>query len=483
MKTTVETLEDFQKKLTIEIDAAEVDERINKKYKDFAYRYNFPGFRRGKAPRPVIDNMLGAQAVTGTVTDDIYNEAFPLAMDEHDLISMGQPVFADDETLVKQGEPFTFEVTVACRPEFELSDYGPVKVTLPSAEASEEEINDQVDELRNYYYTFEDKPANTKVKAGSYVDLGMTAADAKGTPIVTLSTESRLYEMGSGLFPEDFDANLMGMKKGESKSFTVDMSQPCLMGNNLPDAGPTTFDVDVKQVKEKKLPELTDEWCKETAGFESVAELRERVADNVKQQKEQFIPRLRENEALYALQERLQGEAPEALCEAEEQNLLQTFFMQMQQSGLSFDQYLVQNGMTSETFADDLKQQAADVVTQDLALDAWARHADIQITDEEISEEFVKSGAEDPEELEAEWRSSGRMAMLRAGMRRSKAIEQILETLEVTELAPGEKMPERKPKDDKKGAKKDAKKGSKKAASKAADDKSSAEAEAEKADE
>ena len=464
MKVSVEALEDFQKKLTIELSQEEVDERINKKYKDFAFKYNFPGFRRGKAPRPVIDNMLGAQAVTGTVTDDIYNEVYPQALDEQDLISMGQPSFADKEALVEPGKSFTFEVTVPCRPEFELDDYKPIKIKMPSAEASEDEINDQIDELRNYYYTFEDKPANTKVKEGSYVDLSMKATDANDEPVVALSTESRLYELGSNLFPADFDENLIGMKKGETKTFTVDMSQPCMMGNNLPDAGPTTFEVEIKQVKEKQLPELTDEWCKETAGFEGIADLRERVAESVKQQKEQFLPRLRESEALYELQQRLKGEVPEAMREAEEQNLLQTFFMQMQQSGLSFDQYLAQSGMTSDTLQDDLKQQAADVVAQDLALDAWARKAGIQVSDEDITEEFQKSGVDNPEELEAEWRESGRLAMLRAGIRRQRAVEQILESLEVEELAPGEKLPERDAdtKKDEKKAKKSDKKSDKK---------------------
>ena len=443
MKTTVENLEDFKKKLTITVEADDITERINKQYKDFAYRYNFPGFRRGKAPRPVIDNMLGASAVTGTVTDDIFNTVLPRALDEQNLMPMGQAEFEDNETLVEKGKPFTFVVTVPCRPEFELSDYGPVKVTLPSSEASEQEINDQIDELRNYYYTFEDKNANTKVKEGLFVDLAMTATDAQGAPIVTLSTESRVYEPASGLFPADFDEQIYGMKKGEKKTFTVDMSQPCMMGNSLTDAGETTFDVEIKQVKEKKLPELTDEWAKETAGFESVEDLRTRVADSVKQQKEQFMPRLRETEALYELQQRLQGEAPEALCESEEQNLLQNFFMQVQQSGMSFDQYLAYNDMTAESFKDDLKKQANDVVLQDLALDAWARHAGMEVTDAEISEEFEKSGTEDPQALEAEWRESGRMTMLRQGMLRTRALDQILETLDVTELAPGEKLPKR----------------------------------------
>lgn len=443
MKTTVENLEDFQKKVIVELSADEVTERINKQYKDYAYRYNFPGFRKGKAPRPIIDSMLGADAVRAAVTDDILNNVFPRAMDDEDLVAIGQAQVDEVEEMVTSGEPFTFSATVPCRPEFELSSYDKVQVKLPSSEASEEEINDQIEELRNYYYTFKDAAASKKIADGGFAELAMSAEDEQGQSIVAFATDNRLYEVGSGLFPDSFDEALKGMKKGESKTFEVDMSEPSMMGQGLTNPGKTTFTVEVKQVKNKVLPELTDEWAKETAGFEGIDDLRTRIAENIKQQKEQLLPRLRENEALYALQERLQGEAPESLCEGEEAQLMQNFFMQIQQSGMTFDNYLVQNGLTSEQFQADLKKQARDVAEQDLALDAWARHTGIEVTDGDITAEFLKSGTEDPVALEKEWREQGRIAMLRASIRRARAIDAIMEDLEVEELAPGEKLPDR----------------------------------------
>lgn len=438
METNVEVLEDSQKKITVTIDAKEVDARIKKQYKDFANKYNFPGFRKGKAPRPVIDNILGAKAVVGTVTDDVVNTLYPQAMDHHDLIAMGKPEFDFEVELVEAGKPFTFTATVATRPEYTLDSYEPVTVKLPPAEATESEIEAQLDELREYYFDFKDSPANTKVKKDSYVDLAMKATTADGEVVEAMTTENRLYELGKGLFPEDFDAELIGLKKGDQKTFSIDMSQPCAMGQSMENPGVVTFEVTINQLKKKVVPELTDEWAKETAGFESVQAMRDMIAQNVTLQKEQVMPRLRETEALYTLQERLQGEAPEALCEAEEQNLLQNFFMQLQQAGINFDTYLAQAGLTAEGFKEDLKKQAADVVAQDLALDAWARNAGIEITDEDITNEFQNSGADDPAALEKEWRANGQMAMLRSGMRRQRALEQILDTLVVEELEEAE---------------------------------------------
>ena len=139
METTVEALEGGQKKLTITIDAADVDARIKQQYKDFAFRYNFPGFRKGKAPRPVIDNVLGKEAVAATVTENVLNTLIPLAMDENDLVQVGQARVEDDDPLVEAGKPFTFTVTVPCRPEVELSSYDPIAIKLPSAAATEDE--------------------------------------------------------------------------------------------------------------------------------------------------------------------------------------------------------------------------------------------------------------------------------------------------------------------------------------------------------
>ena len=418
MKTTVENLDGLTKKVTVELEAKEVDDRINKQYKDFAYRYNFPGFRKGKAPRPVVDNVLGPQAVIGTVTDDILSKVLPVAIDEEGLVPISQVQYEESEALVEPGKPFSFSVTVDTRPEFELDNYKPVAIKVPNTEATEEEIDAQVEELRNYYYDFEDANANTKIKENDFVDLAMHTVNKDGEAVEALTTDSRLYEMGMGLFPAIVDETLIGMKKGDKTTIELDMTQPSMLSQTLSDLGTLTMDLEVKQVKKRIVPELTDEWVKNNAGFDTVKDLRERMAEQIKMQKESMLPRVRENEALYELEKRLKGEAPESMCEAQEAELLQNFFMQLQQSGMSFDMFLAQNGMDPESFKDDLKKQAKDVVNQDLALDAWARNSKIEVTDEELSTEFANSGAEDPKALEKEWREAGRMTVLRQSIAR-----------------------------------------------------------------
>ncbi len=470
MDTKVEALEDNRVKVTVTVDAAEVSGRIKKTYKDFALKYNFPGFRRGKAPRPIIDNALGAEAVRATVTDAVVNENYPLVVDGNDLYPIGKPDF-EDNGLVEDGKPYTFAFAVEVKPELELSGYDACEIELPFEKATEAEINEQVESLREHYYTFEDASAATKIKEGGYADLAMKATDDNGENIETLTSESRVYGLGTGLFPESFDKELLGMKKGQTKQFSIDVpAEGAVLMTSL--AGKTVkvaFDVEIKAVKNKVLPEVTDEWAKETLGFENAEDLRARVAESVSSQKADVLPRLKENACLAVLTERLVGDVPPSMAEDSETSLLQDFFQQLQHQGMSFDTYLMQQGLTSDQFKEDIKKQALDMAKQDLALDAWARHFGLSATDEEVSHEFAVSGVEDPKALEDEWRKNGQLHLIRQGIRRKNAMEDVMEKAKVTEVDFAAKAAEEKAEEKKPAKKAAAKKASKKSEEKEAE--------------
>lgn len=436
MKTKVEALPDNQVKLTITVDAKEIDERIKKTYKDFAYKYNFPGFRRGKAPRPIIDNAFGKEAVLATVTDDIFKECYPLAVDESGIYPVAQPEFEDQESLVEGGKAFSFDAKIAVKPEFELSNYDPVEIELPGDVATDEEITEQIDSLREHYFTFEDAAASAKIEEGGVAEISMKATDDKGEPLDALDTDSRQYALGSGFYPVEFDKELIGLKKGQKKSFDLDFKGLFTTGLAAI-AGQTDkvhFDIEIKAVKKKVLPEITEEWAKETMGFEGIEDLKTRISESITQSKQEQLPRLKENRSLAVLSDRLEGEVPEAMVNASETELLQTFFQQLQSQGATLDAYLQQVGMTMDEFKEDVKRQALDVVKQDLALDAWARHHDFKVNAKDMTEEFMNSGAEDPKALEAEWRANGQLHTLRQGILRVRAIKDVMDAAKVTEV-------------------------------------------------
>ena len=214
------------------------------------------------------------------------------------------------------------------------------------------------------------------------------------------------------------------------------------------------FEVEVLAVKKQVLPELTDEWVKDTLGFDDVADLRERVADSIKEQKEDVLPRMKKNACLIELAKRLDVEVPAAVQEQTEAKLLQDFFSQLQNQGASFDMYLQQNGITADQFKADVKQQAADTAKQDMALDAWVAHFELKVTDEEVLEEFEKSGAKDPKALLKEWREGGRLHLVREALLRTHAVLDVMEKAKVTEHDPAEEAEA-----EKKAAKKSSKEG------------------------
>lgn len=454
METNIEALEDSKIKATVTVDAADVEAAVKKTYKEFAQKYNFPGFRKGKAPRPVIDNMLGKEAVMASVTEDVINGVYPQVIEAEGIYPVGSPEFGD-EGVVESGKPYTFTFTLSVKPEMELTSYEPVEIELPFEDATEAEVEVQIDSMREHYETYEDASAATKVKPENYADLAIKATDEEGNAIDAIDSDSRTWHPASGMFSAAFDDEIMGMKKGQTKEFTLDIPEDedavLLAGQ----AGKkVSFTVTCNVVKKKVTPELTDEWVKETLGFEDIADLREKVTASISEQKKNILPRLKENACVNVLLERFEGEAPEGMTEDAETSLLQEFFTQLQQQGVSFDNYLMQNGMTADQFKADVKLQAADEAKQQLALDAWARNKGIVATPEEISAEFETAGLDDPAAVEKEWRESGRLYLIREGVVRAKAMRDVMDTAKVTEVD----FAARSQEEEKKAAKKPAKK-------------------------
>lgn len=435
METQVEVLEGDRAKVTVTVDDAAVAACMKKQYRDFAGRYNFPGFRRGKAPRPVVDSMLGKNAVPASVTDELVNGTCGKALDESGLRPVGEPQFDEDMGLAKDGQAFSYSFTIAVKPTFELASYDPVSVSLPAEGASDAEVDAEISSMLEHYSEVADAPANTKIKEENLADLSIKAADDAGADISSISTDSMQYAIGSGLFSDEFDQALLGLKKGDAKQFAIDVpAEPTAMTSGL--AGKTKqihFDVTVLVVKKRQQPKLTDEWVKEKIGLDDAASLRKEIADQIAQQKDAVLPTLKENRALAVLSERLEGEVPESLIEDQEQELLQDFFRQMQQQGMTLDAYLKQRGITSQQFRDDIKAQAAVMAKQNLALDAWAAHDGIEATDADVTAEFARSGAGDPAALEKEWREGGRLHLIREGIVRQKALDAVLAGAQVVE--------------------------------------------------
>ena len=435
METKVEALEGNRVKITVTVEGATVADRMKKKYKEVANQYNIPGFRRGKAPRPVIDSALGKDYVRALVTDDLINETLPYAVDESGIFPVGQVELNQDADLVADKADYTYDFEVEVKPTLELTSYDAVEIEMPAEGVDDAQIDEEIDALREHYVEIVDAPANTKVKEDKYVDMKVSATDDNGNDLPSLAEESVEYGIGSGVYPAEFDEQIMGMKKGESKQFTIDTpaEATAATASVMGKTSKINFDVEILQVKKKKLPELTDDWVMNKIGVETVEELRNELRDEIASQKEAVLPRLKEGRALTKLVERLVGEVPESVVEEAEGNLMQDFFNQLQRSGVTLDMYLQQQGITSAQFRDDIKEQARDIAKQDLALDAYAAHEGFEVSEDEIRAEFVEAGSADPDALMADWRRNGQMHLVRQGILRQKAAKAIVDAAIVAE--------------------------------------------------
>ncbi len=436
MNTTVERLEDNKVKLSVTIPAAEIDDRIKTTYRDIASKNNFPGFRKGRAPRQIIDSTLGRESVFAQTTDDIVNETYPLALDAEDLRPLADPTM-DQVDLVEEGKDYTFAAIVTVTPVLTLTSYEPVEIELISDKASDAEIDEQVDALRDYYFSYKEVDDRAAEKDDfATIDLKATF-DGKEIPSLTFT--DRPVELGAHVVPDEIEDEVVGMKPGESKEFDFVASHDALASVGGEKDDTAHAEVTLTAIRVKEFDAIDDAWAKEKTGFEDLADLRSHIAESIENQRREMLPRLKDQECSYAIAKRLEGEVPKEMIAASQQQLLRDFFNTLQRQGMTYDAYLQSTDLTPAQFQEDIKKQAADMATQSLALDSLFVHREMELGDEDIDKEFEGAGVDDPKALRREWEAAGRMSTIREAIRRSKATDWLIETAVVTTVDPAEK--------------------------------------------
>jgi trigger factor len=427
LQTSAERLENNVVEVSVTVDAKAVDKAIADTYKDLAKKYRFPGFRPGKAPRPVIDNNIGKDAVLAQATEAVVNEVAPQVLEAEDIVPIGDPNFNVTEP-VQAGQDLSFKVRYVVRPELGLSSYEPVAITLPSEEATEAEITAQIDTFRGYLGKYEDIEGRA-VEAGDFVYIKVKGLDN----LEKINFENRLYHLGQGQMPEGFDNGLVGMNVKDEKTIEFELPQaPAAEGEEATEAKVAKAEVTVNRLVQHVLPELTDEFAKNSFGFDDVEAMRAAIAKEIGQQKKQAIPQIKENRVTGKLAERLEGEPTPAYTQTIFQELGQNFLMQLGNQGTNLDSWLVANGISQQQFMADLQRQATDIARESLALDALVREQGLEATDADIDEEFKKAGVPDWEASKAEFEADGRLPAIRVSIRRNKAIDWLLGSAVVT---------------------------------------------------
>jgi trigger factor len=439
LETTSKRNDEDKIELSVTIPADEVQGFINAVYKEAA-RARIPGFRPGKAPRRVLENHFGGKGYfQAQATDDLVKDSLPRAIDAEGYVPLDKPEVTELE-LVEEGSDYHYALTFTACPLLELSSYEPVQIELPGEEPTDEEIEQRIGIMLDYYVDFEDV-TDRSVQEGDFLTLEIEAV-RDGERVEGLSGDSVPYQLGSGGLPASFDEQLLGAAIGELREFDFELSPE---GTELGDGStPTHVVATVKAIKTKTRPDLTDAWVKEHIEFDSVDEFKSRIAESLRAQKSSEVASLKDQRITEELASRLEGEPPDLLVTQTEQGIYRDFFTSLQRNNQTLDTFLASTGTTPEAFRADVKKQAAELAAQTLALDALARHLGLEISDEEIREEFASSGADDPEDLYRQWQDNGRISEIREGLLRVKAARHVSENAEVFE--PGKKPAAKKAK-------------------------------------
>ena len=384
MSLQVEKLEKNMAKLTIEASAEDFEKAIQKVYLKARGRINIPGFRKGKAPRKLIEKMYGTGVFYEDAANDLIPTAYAEALKDCDLEIVSRPEI--NVTQIESGKPFIFTAEVAVKPEVTLGEYKGVEVEKSDVEVTDEDINKEVDKERENNSRTIDVD-DRAVESGDIIKLDFDGS-VDGVPFAGGKAENYTLTIGSGSFIPGFEDQLIGTKIGEEKDVTVtfpeDYHEKSLAGKEA------VFKCKVNAITVKELPDVDDEFASEVSEFETLAEYKEDIKKKLTEKKEKEARAKKEAQAVEKAVENATMEIPDAMIDTQVQSMMEDFARRMQSQGLSLEQYFQFTGMDAKKMHDQMKPEALKRIQNSLVLEAVAKAENIEISDEKVDEEIAK---------------------------------------------------------------------------------------------
>lgn len=384
MSVQVETLEKSMAKLTIEVSAEEFETALDKAYKKNKNKISLPGFRKGKAPRAMIEKMYGTGVFYEDAANDLIPGAYESSAKESELEIVAQPSI--DVTQIEKGKPFIFTATVAVKPEVTLGDYKGIEVEKKTAEVTDEELQAEIDKVResnSRMITVEDRAVQdgdiTTIDFEGFVD---------GEPFEGGKGENYPLTIGSHSFIDNFEEQLIGKNIGEETEVNVTFPEQ-YQAEEL-QGKPAVFKVTIKEIKVKELPELDDDFAQDVSEFDTVDEYKEDLKKKLLENKEAALKREKEEDVVGKIIENATMEIPDPMVDTQVRQMVQEFSQRIQSQGLSLQQYMQFTGMTPESLTNELQPQALKRIQSRLVLEAVVAAENIETSDEDLEKELEK---------------------------------------------------------------------------------------------
>ncbi|MEV6299895.1 trigger factor [Actinoplanes sp. NPDC051861] len=425
MKSTVETLSPTRVKLAIEVPFEELKPSLQKAYREIGAQVQVPGFRKGKVPAAVIDQRVGRGAVLNEAVQEAIPQQILAAVQEHEVKTLGRPEV--EITEFADNAPLKFTAEVDVRPDITVPDLSTIKVEVPAVEIGENEIDEQINGLRERFATL--KTVERAAAEGDYVQLDLNAT-VDGEEVPGGSATNISHEVGSKQLLPGLDEVLVGLSAGDEANFTTQLVGGDFAGRDA------DVKVVVRTVKDKQLPEIDDEFAQLASEFDTLEELkgdlRERLT-RVKKVEQIYAAR---DEALKQLVEAAEIPAPEGVVKDEVEGRKQAMTDQLERIGASLADYLASEEKTEEQIDQELTEAAQEGVRIQLLLDTVADAEDVQVSDDEFGHEIVHRAQRaqmQPQQYYDQLVRSGAAAAVFGDVRRGKALASLMEQVTMTD--------------------------------------------------
>jgi len=426
MTANVTKLEENKVRLDVEVPPEAVRKGVEAKVRELGRQVRVPGFRPGKAPRRVIENRLGRDYIYMEALQEQLPSWYSQAVVETDLRPIDQPEIHFDEALDEQ-EGFKFSATVEVRPTAKLGEYKGIEVPKREISVSEEEVDARLEELRGQFATLaavEGRP----VQEGDFVVIDFKGERMAGGPLEGAEAEDYMLEVGRQELLPDFEENVVGMNAGERKQFGVtfplDYAEESLRGQAV------LFSVHLKEIKERDLPPLDDEFAKEASEFETLDELRAAVREQLEAAVEQRVAGEFRGRVLDAVANNAEVEVPEVMAHEKAHEMVESFERSIRAQGMEPEQYYQLAGSNHHDFEERVRPDAEDTVKKELVLDAVAVAEGIEAGEEAVMHEIghlAEQSDRSVEEIAATLRANGTYALLEEEISRQKALDFLAE--------------------------------------------------------
>lgn len=370
--------------------------------------------RNGQDVALAVEQQLGVKNLDSLVAKEAVDYLVPFAIDKQNIVP-ALPPQAEYQHMIERGKPFEFQVTVKVKPEFELSSYDPVTIVVPPFEVPEDAVSEELMKLALSVAQFETADPHP-IEVGDTCLLALEAS-SQGERLENLSTDGRIYTTGIGLMPPAFEEQLLGMAPGDTKTFTFDAPK----ASEDEEAMSLTCTVTIKELQERIVPEINDEWVKQNLPqFSNVEGLRAHIREDLLKEARPRYEAMKIQMAAMEVAKRFNGDIDLDIIEAMRKSMLENLMAQVTAQGIRFEDY-VQNQGGMDRFAAMLEMQARQTMVQGYALDAVYRHENMRLTNYDIELSCRSMNPQNPEAARKNLENNGRGFALREAAERMKA--------------------------------------------------------------